>query len=96
MTTEPAYPMMLFRFIGTYIIILVFLFIHNPILTGIVIAILIAIADFFSTNIHYNTIIEIVRLFTKEINFVDFIIYLSVEILGGYLAVKTHEYFNHK
>ena len=96
MTFSLDFQMIFFHFIGIYIIVSVFLFIHHPIVTGITITIFLTISNFLSHDIHYNTIIDTVRLFTNKINLIDFIIYTSTELFGGYLAVKTYNYFNHK
>ena len=96
MTFSLDFQMAFFRFVGIYIIVSVFLFIHHPIITGITITIFLTISNFFSHDIHYNTIIDTVRLFTNKIKLTDYILYISIELFGGYLAVKTYKYFNHK
>ena len=90
------YQKLLLLLVGTYIIVSVFLFINNPLITGITITILLVIVNFVSHDIHFNTIIEISRVFIKKIKLTDFLAYFLMEILGGYLAVKTYEYFNRK
>ena len=82
--------------IGTYIIILVFLFLKNPILTGITITLLLGLTQIISQDVHYNTIIELTRLLTNQTKLTEFLFYFFLELLGGFLAVKTYKYFNRK
>jgi len=81
----------LIEFLGSFILIYVFLTTRNPIAIGITLAFLMM---FLESNTGFNPVFIFAKVYTGEMSSNKIIPYCLAEILGGITAVQIFHYVN--
>lgn len=83
----------LVEFIGTYILVLVFIKYPLPIVTAVSITILLLLGNVLSFEVHYNPILSTIKFLIKKLSMGEYISTLITQFLGSYLAYLTNNYY---